>query len=172
MKWSRLRTVSWGTRKRRRAVHDLIILDIMLPHMSGYEVCRRLRSQGVQIPILILTARGDESDKVAGLDLGADDYVSKPFSVRELSARVRALLRRSQAALAQPDELSDRQCPGRLSDVRSVAGRGSPSSLPARSFSCSAFWCRVRERLSAVTIYSMRSGDTKRIRQPARWIRT
>ena len=90
---------------------DLMILDIMLPRMSGYDVCRRLRSKGVQIPILMLTARGEESDRVVGLDLGADDYVTKPFSVRELSARVRALLRRSHASALQPDDL-------RIGDVR------------------------------------------------------
>jgi DNA-binding response OmpR family regulator len=90
---------------------DVIILDLMLPHMSGYDVCRRLRSEGVQTPILMLTARGEEADRVAGLDCGADDYVTKPFSVRELSARIRALLRRSQAGGSEPDEL-------RVGDVR------------------------------------------------------
>ena len=68
---------------------DLIILDLMLPRMSGLELCRKLRSEGVQIPILMLTARSEESDRVIGLDLGADDYVTKPFSLRELMARVR-----------------------------------------------------------------------------------
>src|SRR5262245_51639863 len=73
-----------GYQKAIEETPDLIILDIMLPRMSGYDVCRRLRAGGVQIPILVLTARGDESDRVIGLDLGADDYVTKPFSVREL----------------------------------------------------------------------------------------
>jgi len=72
------------------------VLDLMLPKVSGYEICQKLRSEGVSTPILILTARGEESDRVLGLDLGADDYVTKPFSVRELMARVRALLRRAQ----------------------------------------------------------------------------
>ena len=75
---------------------DLLILDLMLPGISGYEICRKLRSQGQQLPILMLTARGEEADRVLGLDLGADDYVTKPFSLRELLARVRALLRRLQ----------------------------------------------------------------------------
>jgi DNA-binding response OmpR family regulator len=75
---------------------ELIILDLMLPRLSGYEVCRRMRSEGVTTPIVMLTARGEEADRVLGLDLGADDYVSKPFSVRELMARVRAVLRRAQ----------------------------------------------------------------------------
>jgi DNA-binding response OmpR family regulator len=85
---------------------DLLILDLMLPGLSGYEVCRRLRSQGNQMPILMLTARGEEADRVLGLDLGADDYVTKPFSIRELLARVRALLRRAQPGKpGLPDEL-------------------------------------------------------------------
>ena len=75
---------------------DLIVLDLMLPRMSGFELCRKLRAEGIQTPILMLTARSEEPDRVLGLDLGADDYVTKPFSVRELMARVRALLRRSE----------------------------------------------------------------------------
>ena len=84
---------------------DLVILDLMLPKLSGYEVCQRARAEGMTVPILMLTAKGTESDRVHGLDLGADDYVTKPFSVRELLARVRALLRRGQSADAVPDEL-------------------------------------------------------------------
>jgi two-component system response regulator VicR len=74
---------------------NLVVLDLMLPRLSGYEVCRRLRSTGVDTPILMLTARGEETDRILGLDLGADDYVTKPFSVLEVLARVRALLRRA-----------------------------------------------------------------------------
>jgi DNA-binding response OmpR family regulator len=87
--------------------HDphLIVLDLMLPRLSGYELCRKLRADGVHTPILMLTARGEEADRVLGLDLGADDYVTKPFSVRELMARVRALLRRGAHAAGLPDEL-------------------------------------------------------------------
>jgi DNA-binding response OmpR family regulator len=84
---------------------DLVILDLMLPRMSGYEVCRKLRQDGDAVPILMLTARGEESDRVLGLDLGADDYVTKPFSVRELLARVRALVRRAHPPKPLPDEL-------------------------------------------------------------------
>jgi len=76
---------------------DLIILDIMLPKINGYEVCRLVREQGVDVPIIMLTAKGQESDIVLGLNLGADDYVTKPFSIRELLARAHALLRRRQA---------------------------------------------------------------------------
>jgi DNA-binding response OmpR family regulator len=85
---------------------DLIILDLMLPRMSGLELCRKLRAEGVQTPILMLTARSEESDRVIGLDLGADDYVTKPFSLRELMARVRALLRRMPASADLPDVLT------------------------------------------------------------------
>lgn len=73
---------------------DAIVLDVMLPGMNGFDVCRALRSEGNQVPVLMLTGKGEESDKVLGLELGADDYLTKPFSIRELLARVKALLRR------------------------------------------------------------------------------
>jgi DNA-binding response OmpR family regulator len=73
----------------------LVLLDVMLPGMSGYDICKQLRAKKVGTPILMLTAKGQEIDKVVGLDLGADDYVTKPFGVRELLARIQALLRRS-----------------------------------------------------------------------------
>jgi len=97
-----------GYNLQRERKPDLIVLDLMLPRMSGFEFCRKLRGEGIQTPILMLTARSEEPDRVLGLDLGADDYVTKPFSVRELMARVRALLRRSQpreGADALPDEV-------------------------------------------------------------------
>ena len=84
---------------------DLIVLDLMLPKMSGLELCRKLRTEGLQVPILMLTARSEEADRVLGLDLGADDYVTKPFSVPELMARIRALLRRTSSASGLPDIL-------------------------------------------------------------------
>jgi DNA-binding response OmpR family regulator len=84
---------------------DLILLDLMLPKMSGLDLCRKLRTEGVQVPILILTARSQEADRVLGLDLGADDYVTKPFSVAELMARIRALLRRATSAAERPTTL-------------------------------------------------------------------
>jgi DNA-binding response OmpR family regulator len=76
--------------------HDLIILDIMLPKVSGFEICRLLKQNKVDTPVIILSAKGREADKVKGLDLGADDYISKPFSVKELVARVNAVLRRKR----------------------------------------------------------------------------
>jgi DNA-binding response OmpR family regulator len=95
-----------GHRLAREEDPDLIILDLMLPTLSGYEICRKLRDEGDSVLILMLTARGEEADRILGLDLGADDYVIKPFSVRELKARVRALLRRSDAQGVPPDTLS------------------------------------------------------------------
>lgn len=76
---------------------DLIILDIMLPRMNGFEICRRIRAAGLEVPILVLTVKREEQERVRGLEIGADDYVLKPFSVRELSARAQALLRRSRS---------------------------------------------------------------------------
>lgn len=85
-----------GLSMAKERQYDLIILDIMLPKMDGYEVCKQLRQVGMKVPILMLTAKSQEIDKVLGLELGADDYVTKPFSPRELLARVKALLRRSR----------------------------------------------------------------------------
>ena len=77
---------------------DLILLDVMLPQMNGFDVCRALRSQGSNVPVIILTAREEEADKVLGLEIGADDYITKPFSMRELIARVGANIRRTSMA--------------------------------------------------------------------------
>ncbi len=82
-------------RRARETAFDLILLDVMLPGKDGFEICRELRRAGLRMPILMLTARTQEAEKVMGLELGADDYVTKPFSTRELRARIKALLRRS-----------------------------------------------------------------------------
>ena len=87
-----------------RHAFDLMIVDVMLPRMSGFEVCREARARGARVPIILLTARSEESDRVIGLDLGADDYVTKPFGVRELLARVRAHLRRTSAQAQSGEE--------------------------------------------------------------------
>ena len=86
--------------------YDLLILDIMLPKMDGFEVCKQLRKEGITTPILMLTAKSQEIDKVLGLELGADDYVTKPFSPRELLARVKALLRRAGQSRQETDKYS------------------------------------------------------------------
>jgi DNA-binding response OmpR family regulator len=85
---------------------DVIVLDVMMPKMSGLEVCKQLRAKRPSIPIIMLTARGQEVDKVVGLELGADDYVTKPFSIRELLARVKAVLRRTKALPKEQDQYS------------------------------------------------------------------
>lgn len=75
--------------------YDLVLLDVMMPEMSGFEVCKQIRKEGIKVPVILLTAKGEEIDKVRGLELGADDYITKPFSLRELLARVKAVLRRA-----------------------------------------------------------------------------
>jgi len=92
--------VSSGNRGLKRALeaeHRLVILDLMLPGLDGFEICKKIRAEKGQLPILMLTAKSEELDKVLGLELGADDYITKPFSIRELLARVKAVLRRSVA---------------------------------------------------------------------------
>ena len=91
-----------GLKLAREESPDLMILDVMLPKMTGLEVCKVLRGEGSQLPIIMLTARGQEIDKVLGLKLGADDYVTKPFSFMELMARVEAVLRRTQPGGVAP----------------------------------------------------------------------
>ena len=86
---------------------DLIVLDVMLPKKDGFEVCRQLRREATRVPILMLTAKTQESDKVLGLEIGADDYVTKPFSGRELRARIKALLRRTVADVADTYRFGD-----------------------------------------------------------------
>ena len=85
-----------GLDKATQNAYDLVLLDVMLPRKSGFDVCREIRAAGMAVPILILTARGQSADKVVGLKIGADDYVTKPFDTMELLARVEALLRRSR----------------------------------------------------------------------------
>ena len=93
--------------KATQGRYDLILLDVMLPKKDGFTVCRELRAAGVRTPVIMLTARGQEVDKVLGLELGADDYVTKPFSRRELQARVKAALRRGVAGADQPAQVCE-----------------------------------------------------------------
>jgi DNA-binding response OmpR family regulator len=114
---------------------DLIILDLMLPRRGGLEVCKELRRSGCRVPILMLTARHDEIDKLLGLELGADDYVTKPFSLREVCARVKAILRRTEAA--RDDARVDRLEFGDVAlDFRKYEARkgGRPVELTPREF--------------------------------------
>ncbi len=114
---------------------DLVILDLMLPRLDGLAVCRRLREERSAVPIIMLTARGDEGDKVLGLELGADDYITKPFSIREFMSRVRALLRRAQLspAGARPEVI---EVEGLRIDTsrRTVEARGEPVQLTYLEF--------------------------------------
>lgn len=91
-----------GWRKAQMAQAELLVLDLMLPGMSGLEIAKKLRDAGSEVPIIMLTAKGDEDDRVIGLELGADDYLTKPFSVRELLARIRSVLRRSGGGGRRP----------------------------------------------------------------------
>jgi two-component system alkaline phosphatase synthesis response regulator PhoP len=124
-----------GLARARDASPDLIILDLMLPGMDGYRVLRALRDEGRRMPVLILTARGEESDKVRGLRLGADDYVTKPFGVLELLARVEALLRRATTGNGAVPSL-----PERFGDIdvipasRSVNRQGQPVPLTPKEY--------------------------------------
>jgi DNA-binding response OmpR family regulator len=90
-----------GLQKILQNRYDLILLDIMLPELSGFDICRAARKEGVDTPVILLTAKGEEIDKVLGLELGADDYITKPFSLRELLARIKAILRRSTAGMPE-----------------------------------------------------------------------
>ncbi len=125
-----------GLLRARARAHDLVVLDLMLPGLDGFRVLEALRAEEIPTPVLVLTARGDEADKVRGLRSGADDYVTKPFALRELLARVEALLRRSRAA-APP---AAPQAEVRFGDVtvdpstRMVRRGGRPVSLRPKEY--------------------------------------
>jgi DNA-binding response OmpR family regulator len=118
---------------------DLVVLDVMMPRMSGLDVCKQLKASKPSLPIIMLTARGQEIDKVVGLELGADDYVTKPFSIRELMARVKAVLRRVSPQATAPEVY-------RFSDVEvnvrsnQVLRAGSPIDLSAKEFALLAYF--------------------------------
>ena len=126
-----------GLKRARESAPELVILDLMLPLKGGYEVLREMRAGGMRTPVLILTARAQESDLVMGFDLGADDYVTKPFSTVELVARVRALLRRSRLETSGPAE--SRACEefGAVEvnpNTRMVVRRGETVELTPKEF--------------------------------------
>ncbi len=131
---------------------DIVVLDIMLPGMNGLEVLRRLRERNPETPVLILSARGEEADRVLGLQLGADDYMSKPFSLNELLARINAALRRQRLEAAQPSVLHVGDAEVDL-DRRSVSRGGDEIVMTAREFELLSYFVRhpavamSRERL-------------------------
>jgi DNA-binding response OmpR family regulator len=136
---------------------DLILLDIMLPKMNGFEVCRTLRSQGLDVPIVMLTAKGQEEDIILGLNLGADDYITKPFRTGELIARAKALLRRRGS-----DRAVQRfgNCEVDLT-ARKVLRGGAPVDLTAREFALLAYFAsRPGRALARDTILNAVWGAT------------
>ena len=133
-----------GLERALQDAPDLVVLDVMMPKMSGLDVCKQLRAQRPDLPIIMLTARGQEVDKVVGLELGADDYVTKPFSIRELMARVKAVLRRrSAAAPATADHY-------RFGDIavntrgHEVTRGGQPVDLSSKEFALLAYFIAHR----------------------------
>jgi DNA-binding response OmpR family regulator len=119
--------------------YDVIVLDVMLPGVDGLEVCRRLRTRGIAVPILMLTARGDVEDRVAGLDAGADDYLPKPFHFPELVARIRALLRRGPALDGSVLSIADLTIDTR---TRRVERGGRPIELTTKEYTLLAYLTR------------------------------
>jgi DNA-binding response OmpR family regulator len=112
---------------------DLVVLDVMMPRMSGLDVCKQLKVKKPTLPIIMLTARGQEVDKVVGLELGADDYVTKPFSIRELLARVKAVLRRSQGAPKEQERYAFGDVEVNVRSCR-VIRAGRPLEFSAKEF--------------------------------------
>ena len=127
---------------------DLVVLDVMMPRMSGLDVCKQLKTKRPTLPIIMLTARGQEIDKVVGLELGADDYVTKPFSIRELMARVKAVLRRAspQAPAAEIYRFSDVEVNVRSNEVLRSGQTG--RACQRRSLRCSPISSRTRSKLT------------------------
>jgi DNA-binding response OmpR family regulator len=155
---------------------DLVLLDLMLPGMDGIEVCRVLRKD-TDVPILMLTAKGTEIDKVVGLEVGADDYLTKPFGMRELMARVKALLRRSSATERRDGELfvsGDLQAD--MSRRQAFKG-GRPLTMKPKELELLAFLIRNRGRaftreqlLSQIWGYDF-AGDSRTVDVHVRWLR-
>lgn len=166
-------TASDGEEGMKKAIFeqpDLMILDLMLPKMDGIEVCKQLRQQKIMVPILMLTAKDDEFDKVLGLELGADDYMTKPFSPREVVARMKAILRRIQPLAAPVEEESDKIVIGELTifpDRYEAYFRGDLLELTPKEFELLVYLAKNKGRvltrdqlLSAVWNYDF-AGDTR-----------
>ncbi len=138
-----------GYQLARSTPFDVIILDLMLPELDGMEICRKLRQEGIATPILMLTARAEEVDKVLGLELGADDYLTKPFSIRELLARVKAILRRVEMDHSPSEETDSILTAGPLRmnlETREVHMHGQAIQLTVREFDLLALFMQYPGR--------------------------
>ena len=133
-----------ASRRAQSELWDLILLDVMLPRKDGFEVCRELRHAGVKTPILLLTAKTHEAEKVMGLELGADDYVTKPYSARELRARIKALLRRSDPGTGEVYRFGDSELDFARCELRRS---GNAVELTALEYKLLAAFVRLRGRV-------------------------
>ena len=133
-----------ASRRAKETAFDLILLDVMLPGKDGYEVCRELRRYGLRTPILMLTAKAQEAEKVLGLELGADDYVTKPFGTRELRARIKALLRRAGEPELERYRFGDVEVDFQRGELRRD---GAPVELTPIEFKLLALFVRSRGRV-------------------------
>jgi two-component system, OmpR family, phosphate regulon response regulator PhoB len=155
---------------------DLIILDLMLPFLNGLDLCRLLRREGNMIPILMLTAKGSETDRVVGLEVGADDYLTKPFGMRELSARCRALLRRERRIMPQQVILQYQDLWMNLDECR-VMVRDALTELSPKEFRLLELFMRnprrvwSREQLLERVWGPDFMGDSKTVDVHIRWLR-
>lgn len=155
---------------------DLVILDLMLPGLDGIEVCRAVRTAGLATPIIMLTAREGETDRVLGLELGADDYVTKPFSLRELLARIHAVLRRSEPETAAPHWIRQDRLAIDL-DGREVLVDGTPVELSAKEFDLLRVLAQhrgqvlTREQLLDLVWGRDFFGDPRTVDVHVRWLR-
>jgi DNA-binding response OmpR family regulator len=145
-----------GLGHARKTAYDLIILDVMMPGINGFDVCRQLRRLGSNVPILILSARDMVADRVVGLDAGADDYLTKPFAFAELSARVRALVRRRQPAALVPLTVADLV----LDPVTRIVKRGDRRvDLTAKEFALLEYFMRNAGQVLTRTMIAERVWD-------------
>ena len=168
-----------GLRTARTGRPDLVLLDLMLPGMSGFEFCRALRRNS-RVPVIMLTAKDSEVDKIVGLELGADDYITKPFSIREVLARINAVLRRAQTDTDEPAAMPERDSVGDLSidrAARRVVWKGEEVKLTVREFNLLSYLLahpgRVhsRETLLEEVWGPGFAGDRKTVDVHIRWLR-
>jgi two-component system response regulator RegX3 len=168
-----------GLRTARTSKPDLILLDLMLPGMSGLDFCRAVRTTS-RVPIIMLTAKDTEVDKIVGLELGADDYITKPFSIREVLARVNSVLRRAQPEAADPRSVPEQDSIGDFTmdrAARRVLLAGQDVKLTAREFDLLSYLVansgrvQTRDRLLEHVWGSEFTGDRKTIDVHIRWLR-